>query len=68
MSRYSVAIVLLSLVAGGIVGIVYENARQGPATAEGVAGTEVSVGACGHGRRGTDGPGRRRDPRGPGQG
>lgn len=45
MSRYSVAIVLLSLMAGGIVGIVYENARQGAAMVEGVTGTEVNAGA-----------------------
>lgn len=37
MSKYSVAIVLLGLMAGAAVGIVYENARQGGAVVQGVA-------------------------------
>ena len=43
MSRNSVAIVLFSLLAGGAVGIVYEDARQQGAVIDGVARTGVDV-------------------------
>ena len=44
MSRYSVVIVLLSLIAGGAVGVVFENARYEGDSVQGVAEAREGAG------------------------